>query len=128
MKVLEEKAALFGPNLVHQAMGSQFGGEVVDYEEGLSFVTFHGSGHMVPQFRPQAALHFLKHFVDGQILSPLLPINQTIAEMTDKEFSTAMDEWTETAMGPPFVNAVESKTVDTYGAGEDDTGVFLEFN
>jgi hypothetical protein len=33
------------------SVGAQYGGEVVNYEEGLSFVTFHGSGHMVPQFR-----------------------------------------------------------------------------
>jgi Serine carboxypeptidase len=32
-------------------VGAQYGGEVVNYEEGLAFVTFHGSGHMVPQFR-----------------------------------------------------------------------------
>jgi carboxypeptidase C (cathepsin A) len=33
---------------------------VVDYSHNMSFVTVHGSGHMVPQFRPQAALHLLK--------------------------------------------------------------------
>ncbi len=27
--------------------GAQFGGEVTDYKNGLKFVTFHGSGHMV---------------------------------------------------------------------------------
>jgi len=47
MKVLMEKSALFGPNLVAQDMGAQFAGEVTDYEQGLAFVTFHGSGHMV---------------------------------------------------------------------------------
>jgi hypothetical protein len=47
--------ALFGPNLVAQNMGAHFGGEVLDYADGLSFVTCHGSGHMVPQFGPQAA-------------------------------------------------------------------------
>ncbi len=47
MQVLMEKSALFGPNLVAQSMGAQFAGEVVDYEQGLAFVTFHGSGHMV---------------------------------------------------------------------------------
>ena len=47
--ILEEKSVLFGPNLVAQDVGSQYGGEIVNYEEGLAFVTFHGSGHMVPQ-------------------------------------------------------------------------------
>ena len=48
LEVLAEKAIKFGPNLVAQSLESaQFGGEVVDYEQGLKFVTFHGSGHMV---------------------------------------------------------------------------------
>lgn len=47
MEVLAAKSTLFGPNLVLQDVGSQMGGHVVNYEEGLAFVTFHGSGHMV---------------------------------------------------------------------------------
>lgn len=47
LEFLGEKAPLFGPNLLVQDMDAQFGGEVVNYEEGLSFLTFHGSGHMV---------------------------------------------------------------------------------
>jgi serine carboxypeptidase-like clade I len=62
VEVLVEKPPLFGPNLLLQNMGLQFAGHVVNYEEGLAFVTIHGSGHMVPQFRPQAALHFWKCF------------------------------------------------------------------
>lgn len=82
LDVLATKSALFGPNLVAQNLGAQFGGEVVkyvifflfqmswlrtafvcecyyltqlyhlnichfiSYQEGLAFVTFHGSGHM----------------------------------------------------------------------------------
>jgi cathepsin A (carboxypeptidase C) len=84
-------------------MGSQFGGEVVDYEQGLSFVTFHGSGHMVPQFRPQAALHFLNQFIEGQALSPLLPTNATLAGFSNLEFQKAIDGWTEAAMKCPYV-------------------------
>jgi cathepsin A (carboxypeptidase C) len=85
-------------------MGAQFGGEVVDYEKGLSFVTFHGSGHMVPQFRPQAALHFLQRFLESDaLLSPLMPSNQTLAKLDDKEFSSTMNEWTESAMKAPYV-------------------------
>lgn len=44
LKIFKEKATLFGPNLVAQDVGAQFGGEVVNYEQGLAFVTFHGSG------------------------------------------------------------------------------------
>lgn len=47
LAVLAVKAPLFGPNLVTQDMGAQLGGEVVNYENGLAFLTFHGSGHMV---------------------------------------------------------------------------------
>jgi hypothetical protein len=42
--IFKEKAIMFGPNLVAQDLGPQFGGEVVNYELGLAFVTFHGSG------------------------------------------------------------------------------------
>ena len=46
--VLQEKSILFGPNLIVQSLeNAQFGGEVVNYSNGLSFITFHGSGHMV---------------------------------------------------------------------------------
>ena len=47
LKVLAEKASLFGPDLLVQDMGAQFAGEVVNYDHNLSFLTFHGSGHMV---------------------------------------------------------------------------------
>lgn len=47
LEVLAIKAPLYGPGLLVQDMGAQFGGEVTSYEESLSFVTFHGSGHMV---------------------------------------------------------------------------------
>lgn len=104
IEVLAEKSALFGPNLVAQNMGAQFGGEVTDYHSGLKFVTFHGSGHMVPQFRPQAALHFLEKFISGGELSPLLPKNATLTEMDDHIFSKAEKTWTELAMGAPYVS------------------------
>jgi len=105
LDVLAQKSALFGPNLVAQNMGAQFGGEVTDYEQGLKFVTFHGSGHMVPQFRPQAALHFLQKFVNGEDLSPLMPLNDTLADMTDKIFGKAANAWTESAMTAPYVTS-----------------------
>lgn len=106
LEVLATKSALFGPNLVAQNMGAQFGGEVVDYKEGLAFVTFHGSGHMVPQFRPQAALHFLNQFLTSdQLLSPLLPDNSTLADLSDADFRTTMDGWTKAAMKAPYVTS-----------------------
>lgn len=104
--VLAEKAAMFGPDLLVQPTGAQFGGEIVNYENGLAFLTIHGSGHMVPQFRPQAALHFIEKLVTYQDLSPLLPSNDTLAEMCDKGFSKTMNAWTEKAKSAPYVDRV----------------------
>ena len=56
---------------------------------------------MVPQFRPQAALHMLRRLVNQQSLTPLLPTNATLLEYTDDEFMEAMDEWTEHAKTMP---------------------------
>ena len=44
MDVLKAKALLFGPDLQLQDAGAQFAGEIVNYENGLAFLTFHGSG------------------------------------------------------------------------------------
>mmetsp|Transcript_1507 Transcript_1507/g.1852 ORF Transcript_1507/g.1852 Transcript_1507/m.1852 type:complete len:584 (+) Transcript_1507:60-1811(+) len=119
IEVLAEKSALFGPNLVAQNMGAQFGGEVTDYHDGLKFVTFHGSGHMVPQFRPQAALHFLEKFIAGENLSPLLPLNETLTNMDDKAFRTAANFWTETAMQSPFVHEENADDSDQSNGNDD---------
>ena len=104
LKVLMEKALLFGPDLALQNAGAQFGGEIVDYRNRLSFVTFHGSGHMVPQFRPQAALHFMHKFVNHKELSPLLPSNKTMSNVCDAGFQKMIEKWTEAAMSTPFVD------------------------
>lgn len=58
---------------------------------------------MVPQFRPQAALNMIAKLVNYELLSPLLPSNETLLAMTNDEFNEALDKWTETAKGPPFV-------------------------
>lgn len=101
--VLVEKAALFGPDLGVVATGPQFGGEVVNYEHNLMFVTVHGSGHMVPQFRPQAALHMLTKVLERQEFSPLMMSNQTLQEMSDDEFEDALSAWTQMAKAAPYV-------------------------
>lgn len=117
LQVLAEKAPLFGPDLLVQSVGAQFGGEVVNYMHGLSFLTVHGSGHMVPQFRPQAALHMLQKLITGEDLAPLMPTNATLQQLTAAEFSKVMEEWTELAMSAPYVydsfldSAVRSQVV-----------------
>jgi len=42
LSVVTEKASMFGPDLLLQDTGAQFGGEVVNYEHNLSFLTVHG--------------------------------------------------------------------------------------
>lgn len=105
LEVLAEKSPLFGPGLLLQSMGAQFGGEIENYEEGLSFMTFHGSGHMVPQFRPQAALRFIVKLVSStdSEMSPLLPSDKELANMKNKEFQNAMNEWTTLAKSSSLV-------------------------
>jgi cathepsin A (carboxypeptidase C) len=106
LRVLEEKSAMFGPDLLVQPTGAQFGGEVVNYENGLAFLTVHGSGHMVPQFRPQAALHMIQKLTSYEELSPLFPTNQTLLKMSDVEFVKEMNDWTEKAKASPYVDNV----------------------
>ena len=101
--VIQEKATMFGPDLLLQDTGAQFGGEVVNYEHNLAFLTVHGSGHMVPQFRPQAALHMLTKLLHYEPLSPRFASNATLMAMSEDEFSEFLDTWTETAKAAPFV-------------------------
>lgn len=103
VEVLMEKPALFGPDLLLQELGAQLGGEVVNYENNISFLTFHGSGHMVPQFRPQAALHMLRKLINYEALSPKLPLNATLVDLSNQDFRVTMDIWTESAKQAPYV-------------------------
>eukprot|EP00746_Dinoflagellata_sp_MGD_P024954 gnl/MRDRNA2_/MRDRNA2_15863_c0_seq1.p1 gnl/MRDRNA2_/MRDRNA2_15863_c0~~gnl/MRDRNA2_/MRDRNA2_15863_c0_seq1.p1 ORF type:complete len:256 (+),score=59.68 gnl/MRDRNA2_/MRDRNA2_15863_c0_seq1:26-769(+) len=94
LKTLEEKPDLFGPDLSLNDAGSQFAGHVVNYQHNLSFVTVHGSGHMVPQFRPQAAERLLHKLLTGGEFTPKLPSNAMLADMSDADFDKMLDEWT----------------------------------
>jgi len=97
MKTLQEKPNLFGPDLELHGAGEQFGGHVVDYEHHLSFATVHGSGHMVPQFRPQAAERLLNVLLSGEDLAPMLPTDQELENMSEQDFSKAVEHWTAAA-------------------------------
>mmetsp|Transcript_76316 Transcript_76316/g.174812 ORF Transcript_76316/g.174812 Transcript_76316/m.174812 type:complete len:516 (+) Transcript_76316:18-1565(+) len=46
-----------------QSAGSYVGGYTTVYEHGFTFATVKGAGHMVPQYRPLAALELVKSFV-----------------------------------------------------------------
>jgi len=97
LEVLREKPNLFGPNLELRHAGPQFGGHVVDYAHGLSFATVHGSGHMVPQFRPQAAERLLDRLLTGGPFAPPLPTDAELAAMTHDEFDASVEAWTKAA-------------------------------
>ena len=75
----------------------------------------------VPEFRPQAALHFLNKFAHGNyvsneqgaaaqdyLLTPLLAPNETLVKMGDDEFDMYLDAWTESAMTVPYVLPVNN--------------------
>merc|ERR1719238_1825173 len=47
--------------------GKQYmGGYVTRYENDFDFLTIRGSGHMVPEFKPKVALHFLKRWLANE--------------------------------------------------------------
>ena len=45
----------------------QVGGWTIDYDR-ISFVTVRGSGHMVPQYKPEAALKMFQYFLEHKEL------------------------------------------------------------
>jgi len=97
MDTLQAKPNLFGPNLELRDAGAQYGGHVVNYEHHLSFATVHGSGHMVPQFRPQAAERLLSQLLHGDAeypFSPAMATDDELAKMSDDEFDKNVDTWT----------------------------------
>ena len=103
LALLDEKPLLFGPSLAVPNAGAQFGGHVTTYGEGLSFVTVHGSGHMVPQFRPRVGAHLLKKLLSGDAFAPPFKGDDTLAAMTEGEFKKEMDAWTEKAQSEEFI-------------------------
>lgn len=94
IETIMEKPTLFGPNLATHDAGAQFGGQIVNYAHNLSFATVHGSGHMVPQFRPQAAERVLERLLSGGAFAPLQASDAELAAMTDSEFDGYVDKWT----------------------------------
>ena len=94
---LQEKDLLFGPGLSLRDAGAQFGGEVIDYEHDLSFITVHGAGHMVPTFRPRAALRMMQHVVSNDTFSPPVSDDKIISSYSDEDFLAYLDGWVEGA-------------------------------
>jgi hypothetical protein len=46
------------------------GGYVTRYRGNFDFLTIRGSGHMVPQYKPEAALALLASWIAGEDYSP----------------------------------------------------------
>ena len=108
VQVLEEKPLLFGPDLSYDSPGVQFGGHVTSYAHDLSFVTVHGSGHMVPQFRPRVGFHLLKKLISGDPFAPPLPSTDELTHESEEGFDKVMDLWTLKARGGKYVDGDEA--------------------
>jgi cathepsin A (carboxypeptidase C) len=100
---LDEKPLLFGPDLSVATPGVQFAGHVTSYENNLQFVTVHGSGHMVPQFRPRIGTHLLRKLLRGEPFAPPLPDASALASESEEGFQKMMDRWTEEARRAKYV-------------------------
>jgi len=103
--LLQAKDLLYGPTLSTIASGPQLGGLVVDYDNGLSFCTVHGSGHMVPQFRPRAALRMIDSVLTSTPLSPHTATDKELVAMDDKAYNEWLDKWTLSAKAGSDVSA-----------------------
>jgi len=99
---LQEKPLLYGPDLSVVDAGPQFAGHVTDYDHRLSFVTVHGAGHMVPQFRPQVGI--INKLITGDPFSPPLPDDAALRDMTDDEFQRRMEAWVVDAQSAEYIN------------------------
>lgn len=111
---LQHKPLLYGSDsLTETDLGIQLGGMVISYEQGLSFLTVHGAGHMVPRMRPQAAAHFMRQFARcsrnqsacdvGPELAPVIPTNATLLAMDNGTFASILEDWTQRAKSAPYV-------------------------
>jgi len=53
--------------------GSIIAGYVIRYEGDFNYLTIRGSGHMVPEYKPVAAITMLKCFLSGKDYPPYNP-------------------------------------------------------
>ncbi len=72
----EQKPSYWGELLASAPLSPPLAGYVKNYQGNVSFVTVHSSGHMVPQFRPAAALELFRRTLANMLLSPPLDLNQ----------------------------------------------------
>jgi hypothetical protein len=91
LSAIANSPAAWGPMLHAHSIGPQVGGFTTSFARGsraeaaLTFVTFKGSGHMVPAYAPQRALHVLHRLLlGGEQLAPPLPADW--ASSSDAQF------------------------------------------
>lgn len=119
LSLLDEKPPFWGPSLSRRPLpGAQLGGYVISYGSNVTFATVHGSGHMVPMFQPQAALHFFERVLRGLPLAP--PLNTAALDVaTDEEFfgDGYMEQWVSRAQSHEFTAS------EGLGRAEDEASV-----
>ena len=95
--LLEWKLPSYGQSLSYYGNGDQLGGYVVSFEGDFTYLTFHGSGHMVPQYKPQAALTFFKMFINDEEYAPpfVYPsnIDEVLEDLDNEEGSHSWDDY-----------------------------------
>lgn len=81
MDFIQWKFAGFGEqwSISRSEAGQQLGGFVINFEpnatsidHSFTYLTFHGSGHMVPEYKPKAALKMFETFLNNGVYAPLL--------------------------------------------------------
>lgn len=103
MALLVKKDVLFGGSLSASSAGAQYGGSIIEYEYGLNFATVHGAGHMVPTFRPRAALQMIAHVIHNTSFTSAVPDDAALEKMSDQEFDDFLDSWVDEAKSAQFV-------------------------
>jgi serine carboxypeptidase-like clade 1 len=99
LELLAAKPPFWGSGLSHRPLPApQLGGYVTNYASNVTFVTIHGSGHLVPMFKPQVALHLFERLLGGGALSPPLDASELEALSDDAFFGDGfMTRWVEAA-------------------------------
>ena len=86
MDLIKWKFAGFGEQwaLPTSDQGKQIGGYVQTFIANatsgstFTYMTFHGSGHMVPEYKPEAALYMFTAFLNNDEYAPPLDVNMNI--------------------------------------------------
>ena len=79
------------------------------FEKNVSFVTIHGAGHMVPEFKPIAGLQLFKRVLFNLPLSPLVDTSQ-VESCTDEQFFGSeategyMEKWISEAQSSDYTD------------------------